>query len=505
MRLLTNCAICGVIVAGWALTLPAAGQTSESKLWIPDESGRFEHGWFWDPTAESWKYGWFQPGNIQPRTVTREFALAGGETRTVGAVSAPVATVTAPVVASSAPMPTELRGTILNIEQRRISDFAPPQVFVTVHTEDGAVRTLDLGAATFVFRTVPDLHTNQQIVLRGNIQGAAGGNIFVPIQFVTARSMLALPVAATNRQVRGALVNLYTIPGQADFEKMLVAQVRTHSGDLVDVVLGSTDQVGNRFFSLRPGTPFIAEGFVEQTPSGSRLYAQNVRIQEQQPAEVVVEQPSALVFSTEPVRTAPFGPAPVSPVETVQGQIVGLQTQFIGGQLHLVADLTTDAGYVMRADLGPTAGLDYLGLGTGELVSVTGQRLFVDGQPILVADQLAVRGQVIYVGSMPQLVGAVETAAAAPLQMYHGRIVAKRTEDIPGYRDSRLVVDLRLDDGRVVPVDLGLKRCLRKMDLDRNDCITVWATSGLVDGQPGLIATQLADDDNRYIVASHCE
>jgi hypothetical protein len=317
--------------------------------------------------------------------------------------------------------------------------------------------------------------------------------------------MLALPVAATNRQVRGALVNLYTIPGQADFEKMLVAQVRTHSGDLVDVVLGSTDQVGNRFFSLRPGTPFIAEGFVEQTPSGSRLYAQNVRIQEQQPAEVVVEQPSALVFSTEPVRTAPFGPAPVSPVETVQGQIVGLQTQFIGGQLHLVADLTTDAGYVMRADLGPTAGLDYLGLGTGELVSVTGQRLFVDGQPILVADQLAVRGQVIYVGSMPQLVGAVETAAAAPLQMYHGRIVAKRTEDIPGYRDSRLVVDLRLDDGRVVPVDLGLKRCLRKMDLDRNDCITVWATSGLVDGQPGLIATQLADDDNRYIVASHCE
>jgi hypothetical protein len=488
-----NCATLGVIVvASCVLTAPAPAQTSPSDMWVPDQPEHFEHGWFWDPTAEAWKYGWYQPGNIAPPTYTREFTLAGSETRTV-----------------AAPMPTELPGTILTIQQRNISATAPPNVLVVVRTEDGTVRTIDLGNAQFVFQALPNLHQDQQILLRGSIQNVGGLDFFNPNQLVTSQSVLVIPAYTSNSRVRGKLINLYTVPGPGAFEKILVAQVRTLNNNLVDVVLGPTDQVGNRFYSLRPGTPFAAEGFVQRTPSGNMLYAQNVRVQEQLPLQAMPETPPTLVVNVQPspppqrLYPPPLPPAQVATTETIQGQIMGLHSAWIGGQSRLVADIETDNGNFVRADLGPRVTVDFLNLSPGDLITITGQRLFDGGQSLLVANQFAAHGQSINVQTTPQLVGAAETTVA-PVQTFHGQVLAKRTETMPGYNEQRVVIDLRLDDGRVVPVDLGLKKCVKGIDLDRDDCITVWAQSGLVDGQPGLIAVQI-QDKNKQVQLSRCD
>jgi hypothetical protein len=519
VRLLTNVATLGVIVlAGCALAAPARAQTSsQSDMWIPDQPEGFQHGWFWDPTSEAWKYGWYQPGNIARPMVTREYALV-------------------PTEAIAAPMPTALRGRILSIEQRSMGYNVPPEVFVTVRTEDGTIRTLDLGGAQFVFQTLPDLRQNQEVLLRGNLENVAGRDFFNPSELVTSRSVLTLPGFATASRVRGTLVNLYTVPGGGDFEKILVAQVRTLDGNLVDVVLGPSDQVGNRFYSLRPGTPFVARGFIERSPAGTKLYAQNVRIQQpQQAAEVISETPSTLVMNVEPpaqqrlypppipgtrvavspppvpsveITTAPPPAAPqVAATETVQGQITNLRSVWVGGQWRLVADVETDTGNFISADLGPRVMLNYLNLAPGDLITITGQRLFQGAQPMIVANQLGTHGQWLYVQTMPppaQVVGAVEVTPAPPTQMLTGCVVDKRTEGIPGYKEERLVVDLRLDDGQVVPVDLGLKKCVKSIDIDRNDYITVWGQNGPVNGQPGLIAAQV-QNKNKLVQVGRCD
>ncbi len=472
MRLLTKVLVFGLPwLSVLLLTAPAGAQTTGQMSTGAYQSDQFVYGWFWDPADESWKYGWYQPSRIG---APPEYTLTYSQS---------------PAPATGL---NELRGRIMNIEQRRVAEGAPLALFVTVRTEEGTIRTIGLGDAAFVYRNLPRLYKGDTVYLRGQLQNVAGRDFFNAAQIVTAAGAFDIPQFGMSGHVRGRLVNLYTVPGRTGFERTLVAQVRTPDNNIVDVMIGPMDEVGNRFYALQPGTPIEAEGYIEQQPSGARLYAQNIRFQEREPGVWTAQRRPSLALSVEP-QPAPSYMTPTT--QAVRGRILDVYPVLVSGQWRLLAEIQTDTGNFIRTDLGPRENVDFLDLARGDLITATGRMRWEGNEPILLASQFNAHGQTLFVQSAPRLVGAAEPTT--PAQMFRGQILNKHSERVPGFKDKHELVDLRLDDGRVMVVDLGAKKNFKGIDLDKNDYIAIWAQEGTVFDRPALIAFELQKEGRR--------
>lgn len=179
-------------------------------------------------------------------------------------------------------------------------------------------------------------------------------------------------------------------------------------------------------------------------------------------------------------------------------------------KLHALAQVRLNNGQTKTVDLGPVNTVNRLGLRRGDFVLIRGQEKKLRGRPVILAQQLRHQGQTVNLnqgqtasnqqsrssGSSSQFQQTTQTRPSSSSQVYDlsGRIDGFRhlnLRNAVGQRGQHSLVKITLQNGRSAVVDLGPKRNLDKIDLQKGDRIRVKGQRGRVDGRQVLMANQV--------------
>lgn len=166
----------------------------------------------------------------------------------------------------------------------------------------------------------------------------------------------------------------------------------------------------------------------------------------------------------------------------VYGEIHDLQVirsaRFEDPQLEGMIE--TNDGHWRRLILGPMDRLRRLNIKDGDLVDATGKIQDVGGTPTLVASQF----------TTDEIARWVPVHRAGAAEWYQGRILNLRSAKFRGIEPRQEVAEVRLNNGKVVPVNLGPVYDLPS-GIREGESLEIWARGGKINGKKALVAERL--------------
>lgn len=200
---------------------------------------------------------------------------------------------------------------------------------------------------------------------------------------------------------------------------------------------------------------------------------------------------------------------------------------------HSLIQVQQSNGQLKAVDLGPVSNVNTLALRRGDFVQILGNQRTVNGRPVIVAQQVRHEGQTLLVSpfqpSSSRYVRSPLSRSSSQFQQssqmrqptrqssqmrqttrqssqmrqtgrqskaydLNGQIDGFRhinLRNAMGQRDQHSLVKITLQNGRSAVVDLGPKRNLERIDLEKGKRIQVRGQRGTVDGRNVLLANQV--------------
>lgn len=338
-------------------------------------------------------------------------------------------------------------------------------------------------------------------------------------RYSTTPGAVFAPGPATGvEMVRGWLedIDTRTIGGL----KHWVAKVDTRHGD-VFVDLGLRDEL--RGLGLHTGQWVTI--WATRTSVGGRTMLRASEI-DRNGQTVYVNTALAPAYATGYTETLPsFTVAPgteyaagfAAEAETVHGVVKDTHIRKVLGERRLVADIRTDEGQTVAADLGPRDALKNMRIKKGDPITATGNWEFERGKSMLHAQQFDVAGRFAtvtqpLVATYPNVEGEYSVASgleneepfittpAAGLRAVNGQIVTLRTAQFENIPEAHVLAMVRLNDGNEMQVDLGPATEVNAVTVGPGDFITVRAARGTINDRPGLIAHEFTVNGQRVFI-----
>lgn len=194
---------------------------------------------------------------------------------------------------------------------------------------------------------------------------------------------------------------------------------------------------------------------------------------------------------------------------SVSGQLIDYRTISLRDEQerHVLARIRTDEGQTVVVDLGPQSELRSQGvqLTRNQRISVQGSSGRINDSPILVVTRVQQGSRTANLqrrdlqqrrwqarqqqGSGQQ--GDVQVAEG--LYMVYGRITRLQNVQLSGIPQGHRLIQLQTQAGRTYTIDLGRSPNLQDVQLEQGDSIAAVGRFARVNGQPVIIAQQLAD------------
>jgi hypothetical protein len=178
--------------------------------------------------------------------------------------------------------------------------------------------------------------------------------------------------------------------------------------------------------------------------------------------------------------------------KTLQGEIQNMRTfQTQSGQREIMATIENNQGERRKVLLGPVNQVRDFDVDEGDRIQVSGVVTTINGQRVLVANRFKLDQMQNWTRIQPSV---------RPAKWYKGQIQNARTVRFRGLDQQHKVAQVRLDDGKVVPVNLGPAGELPNQAIQQGEQITVAARVGKINNQPALIAERLRLDSGRTVI-----
>lgn len=248
------------------------------------------------------------------------------------------------------------------------------------------------------------------------------------------------------RTLQGEIVD--TFSRRMGGELHMFADVRDWNGDILRVDLGPWDRY--RGFDLETGDRIQVTGQLASIEGREALLADNVRLGY---TTVTVDR----FHGDHGAR--------------ISGQVTTTFHRYHDGIPHLVAHIETGGGNVVRADLGPQSALRGQVIRDGEIITVDGDWMMMDGANTLIAERIMLNNRIIEVSA-----GHTGTFGAFPegrfdrTDRFTGEIRSLHTESQLG--SEHLIAVVRTEEGRTLTVDLGPEHRTRAYGLAEGNRIT---------------------------------
>lgn len=195
---------------------------------------------------------------------------------------------------------------------------------------------------------------------------------------------------------------------------------------------------------------------------------------------------------------------------SVSGQLIDYRTIGLRDEQerHVLARIRTDEGQTVVVDLGPQSELRSQGvqLTRNQRISVQGSSGRINDSPILVVTRVQQgsrtanlqrrdlqqrQWQARQQQGYGQQQGDVQMAQG--LYMVYGRITRLQNVQISGMPQGHRLIQIQTQAGRTYTIDLGRSPNLQGIQLEQGNSIAAVGRFARVDGQPVIIAQQLAD------------
>ncbi|MHC1762776.1 MAG: hypothetical protein AB9869_00510 [Verrucomicrobiia bacterium] len=166
-----------------------------------------------------------------------------------------------------------------------------------------------------------------------------------------------------------------------------------------------------------------------------------------------------------------------------------------------IVHLTMENGRTTYVDVGSKSMLQDLDLSSGDWVHLRGRFADVGGREVFLADRIQVNGQSHSIqrsGNQGQQMAQGSRTSQSQTRTVQGRIDGFRhiyLRPQQGQRQQHSLAKLQLQDGRSLIVNLGPKRDLDDLQLEKGDRITLRGGQGTIDGRSVFFADQVRTGD----------
>lgn len=183
------------------------------------------------------------------------------------------------------------------------------------------------------------------------------------------------------------------------------------------------------------------------------------------------------------------------------------------GEAQLAAEVETDDGRWRRTLLGPIARLRNLDIEEGDEINVIGPVHRVQGIPTLVATQFSTDFDPwVHIGrertqrqDQRQNARQRQDERRRPVKWYHGEVRDTKVVKFKGIEERQVLAKVRLDDGNMVPVNLGPVGDLPRQLLEKGDRVALTARRGRINGDVALVAQMLRLDGEQMRIDREAE
>jgi hypothetical protein len=164
------------------------------------------------------------------------------------------------------------------------------------------------------------------------------------------------------------------------------------------------------------------------------------------------------------------------------GQITEIYTSDVGmDQPQVVARVYTPEGDKSIV-LGPQNKITTLQLREGDEVTIFGTPRMISNRQMVVADRIQSQGRTVVV------TGSDRPSTDSAPHWVNAEVLSTSTATFRHDDLRHLIARVRLDDGRVRPVDLGPADRYWGVDLSPGENISILANSATINEEPGLVA-----------------
>lgn len=200
------------------------------------------------------------------------------------------------------------------------------------------------------------------------------------------------------------------------------------------------------------------------------------------------------------------------PTMVIRGTIdsfrhIGVRSDAGSRDQHSLVRLRLEDGRRVVADLGPKRNLDRFSLSRGDRIQLRGERAIIDGRSVFLTRQIRLDGQTIQIqrqgewaqrGSQRQESRGQSATEQRRTSMdtyeLSGRVDGFRTVKLRNHRGTsseHSLIRVRLENGQEAVVDLGTRKSLEDLELQKGDRIRIQGHRGTIDGRTVLMANQI--------------
>lgn len=164
-----------------------------------------------------------------------------------------------------------------------------------------------------------------------------------------------------------------------------------------------------------------------------------------------------------------------------------------------IVRLRLEDGRTTFVDVGSKSKLQNLSLSTGDQVQLSGRYANIRGREVFMANTVRVNGEAFTIQRSGQESAGSQVAQGSQARQGHTQTVQGQIDGFrhiylrpqQGQRQQHSLVKLRLQDGRTLIVNLGPKRDLDDLSLQKGDRITLRGQRGMIDGRSVFFADQI--------------
>jgi len=172
----------------------------------------------------------------------------------------------------------QVTGRVERLERMRGSNGAPRSVQLTLQTQDGQMRTLQLGDVAYVNRNLPALRRGDEVVIGGEFVDRNGQRMFRAKEIRSGDEAYLIPDYEYRRQIQGELEGLRKVRVQDGDVEMVLASVRTEDGEKMNIQLGRTDEMNGLSRTMRRGAKVRVDGYRRKVDGRSGFVVQDFKV-----------------------------------------------------------------------------------------------------------------------------------------------------------------------------------------------------------------------------------
>lgn len=223
-------------------------------------SSGWDYGWYWDDDADEWTYGYNWNGHDYDSDI-----LDGDYSYDTPNYDYNY--------------DRQVNGKVLGLRRVKSHNGKVDSVQLRLRTDDGQVRTVQIGDYAYVRDNLPTLRNGERIRIAGKDIQRNGRKYFKVAQIRTSGGNFSIPDYNYDRVVTGRLAGLQRLRTQDGEVRAVVAKLKTRNGNTVKVLLGSPSALKGKT-NIRPGDEIRVDGFSRSLNGRTTIFANDVAVQQ---------------------------------------------------------------------------------------------------------------------------------------------------------------------------------------------------------------------------------